>query len=427
MIRSSLRPLGVRPFGRLLTSYTINLIGDSAGIVALAVLVYAETRDPLATAALFLAAEFLPAFLAPALTAGIDQLALRRVLPAIYLTEAVLFGALALVATDFLLPAVLVLTFFDGIFMLTARGLTRGAINTVLSPKDLLREGNGLINVGFAVSCVGGAALGGVLVELLGVAVTLAVDAGSFVLVALLLASSRGLPRAVADEEREPFGPRLREGLRFAREDRFVRLLLAGQGVALVLFTLVVPIEIVYAKETLETTDAGYGLLLSAWGVGITLGSLVYIAVKDHSPLRLVLLSTAAIGTAYVGMASTASLALACAFSVLGGLGNGIQWVSVITAVQEATPKDLQARITGLLESVASGATGVGFLLGGTIVALSSPPVAFLVTGVGVLLLTLGAAVVTGGRGRRRAEPPVLAEAEATAPETPPVQPAGRR
>jgi MFS family permease len=412
----------VPPFGRLLSSYTINLVGDSAGIVALAVLVYAETRDPLATMALFLAAEFLPAFVAPAVTARLDQLSLRRVLPAIYLTEAVIFGALALVASDFLLPALLVLTFLDGIFMLTARGLTRGAINAVLSPRQLLREGNGLINIGFAVSSVGGAALGGLLVEAFGAPTVLLVDAASFVAVAVLLATSRGLPRAIEPEQREPFLPRLREGMRFAREDRFVRLLLAGQGMALVLFTLVVPIEIVYAKETLDTSDAGYGILLSAWGAGIVLGSVVFIAVKTRSPFALVLASTAAIGVAMIGMSLTTSLLVACAWSVLGGLGNGIQWVSVMTAVQEGTPRDLQARITGLLESIASGATGVGFLLGGIIVALASPSLAFLVSGIGVLLLVVAAARVGGGRRLTEAQ----VSSEATLPEPPPVAPVGR-
>lgn len=372
---------------------------------------YEETRDPFATTALFIAAEFLPAFLAPALTARVDQLSLRRVLPIIYLIEAVLFGLMALFASSFLLPVILALTFIDGIFMLTARGLTRSALNEVLAPKELLREGNGLVNVGFALSSVGGAALGGLLVEAFGVSVALAVDAASFALIALVLALARGLPRA--HEEREPFLPRFREGLRFAKTDTFVRLMFVGQGVALVCFTLVVPIEIVYAKETLDTNDAGYGLMLSAWGAGIVLGSLIFIAVKRRSPFALVLASTAAIGVAYLGMASTASLAVACAFSVLGGAGNGVQWVAVMTSVQEATPDDLQARVTGLLESIASGMTGVGFLLGGAIVSLASPPTAFLVSGIGVLALVALAAV--GGRGAWKAhasapEPPLPAD-----------------
>ena len=156
-------------FGRLLFSYTTNSIGDYVGLVALAVLVYGETGDPLATTALFVAAQFLPAFFAPMLTATVDQQSLRRVLPSIYATEAVVFAALALLANSFSLVPVLALTLIDGILMLTARGLSRGAVNGVLQPHGLLREGNGLLNVGFAAASVGGAALGGLLIDLFGI------------------------------------------------------------------------------------------------------------------------------------------------------------------------------------------------------------------------------------------------------------------
>jgi predicted MFS family arabinose efflux permease len=348
-------------------------------------LVYGETGDPLATSALFIAAQFLPAFICPALTARVDQLSMRKVLPGLYAGEAVAFGLLALLADSFSLPLVLALALIDGVLMLTARGLSRGAVNAVLAPHGRLREGNGLLNVGFALASIGGAALGGGLVQWFGISAALAVDAASFALIALLLATSSHLPGS--REEREPFRDRLRSGLRYARTDRVARLLLSGEAMAIVLFTLIVPIEVVYAEETLKTDDAGYGILLSAWGAGVVLGSIVFIAVKRLSPAGLILLSTLAIGAAYLGMAATSTLAAACAFSVVGGFGNGIQWVSVMTALQESTPQDLQARITGLLESIASAMTGVGFLLGGIITALASPQTAFLVSGVGVVVL----------------------------------------
>jgi MFS family permease len=359
--------------------------------VALAVLVYGETHDPLATTALFIAAQFLPAFVAPALTARVDQLALRRVLPAIYFAEAIVFGALAVLADSFVLAPVLALALFDGVLMLTARGLSRGAVNAVLQPARLLREGNGLLNVGFAIASVGGSALGGVLVAAFSVAAALAVNAASFFVIAVVLATSRHLP--AADTEREPFVARIREGLRYARSDRVARLLLSGEAVAIVLFTLIVPIEIVYAEETLQTDEAGYGVLLSSWGAGIVLGSVVFLLVRKRSAALLILLSTFAIGVGYLGMAVSRELWMACAFSVVGGVGNGIQWVSVMTALQESTPRDLQARITGLLESIGSAMTGVGFLIGGVITAVFSPPTAFAVSGIGVVLLVaVGAA-----------------------------------
>jgi MFS family permease len=386
-IRTHLAPLRVPAFARLAFSYTTNSIGDYVGLVALAVLVYGETHDPLATTALFIAAQFLPAFIAPALTARIDQLALRRSLPAIYVGEAVVFGLLALLANSFVLTLVLVLALLDGVLMLTARGLSRGAVNAVLQPTGLLREGNGLLNIGFAVASVGGSALGGALVALGGVDAALLVDAASFALIAIVLATCRDLPDA--HTEREPFMTRIREGLRHARTDRIARVLLSFEAVAIILFTLIVPIEIVYAEETLMTDEAGYGILLSSWGAGIVLGSILFLAVKRRSAAALVLLSTLAIGAGYLGMAVSRELWLACLFSVVGGVGNGVQWVSVMTALQESTPQDLQARITGLLESIASAMTGVGFLIGGVITAIFSPPTAFAVAGAGVVVLVL--------------------------------------
>jgi len=275
--------------------------------------------------------------------------------------------------------------------MLTARGLSRGAVNSVLQPHGRLREGNGLLNVGFAVASVGGSALGGVLVSVAGVAAALWVDAASFAVIGILLAFSRHLP--TARPERAPVFARAREGLRYARRHRHVRLLLTGEALAVMFFTLVVPIEIVYAEETLGTDEAGYGILLSSWGAGVVLGSLIFLAVRRHSAPALILLSTLAIGAAYLGMGASRELWLACAFSVVGGVGNGIQWVSVMTVLQESTPADLQARIAGLLESIGSAMTGVGFLIGGIVTAIFSPPTAFAVSGVGVVVLVaLGAA-----------------------------------
>ena len=385
-VRGRLAPLAVRPFGRLLSSYTLNELGDSVGIVALAVLVYDRTEAVAPTAAFFFAAKFLPALLAPALTARFDQIALRKSLPTLYVAEALVFAALALVAHgDFVLVLVLALGLLDGALAITARALTRGAVATVVQPAGLLKEANALLNVGFAVSSVGGSALGGLLIAQVGISTALLVDAGSFLAIAVLLAVTRGLPAARV--EREAFRERFSAGLRFARTQPVVRLLLGGQAIALILFTLIIPIEVIYAKESLGTTSAGFGILLASWGVGIVVGSLVYLLVKQRSSLGLIVVSTAAIGVAYLGMASADTLLLACLFSVLGGAGNGIQWISVVTALQEATPPDYQARIVSLLESLGAAMPGVGYLVGAALVALGSPRTAYMVAGLGVLAL----------------------------------------
>ena len=58
-------------FRRLAFSYTVNDLGDTFGLVALAVLVLDQTDSALGTTALFVAARFVPAFLAPLLTARV--------------------------------------------------------------------------------------------------------------------------------------------------------------------------------------------------------------------------------------------------------------------------------------------------------------------------------------------------------------------
>lgn len=398
-----MRALRIRPFRRLLTSYTVNELGDSAGVVALAVLVFDRTGDVVSTAALFLAAKFVPALVAPFMTAMLDQRATRRTLPALYVIEAAVFGAFAIIAEGrFLLAAVLVLAVVDGTIAVTARSLTRAAIAGTLQPSGMIREGNALVNIGFAGASVAGAAVAGLLISAVGLSAALVVDAVSFLLIAGLLAVSSDLPQSTG--EREPWLPRLRSGLAFVRGHRTIRWLLIGEATALVLFTMIIPIEVVYAKETLGSTSAGFGALLACWGAGIVIGSLIYLAVKGRSPVLLILLATAAIGIAYLGMAGAQTLLVACLLSVLGGTGNGVQWIAVLTAIQEATPIDYQARVVGLLESSYAAMPGIGYVIGGAITAVSSPRAAYAAAGGGIMLLVVGGALVLAkqGGGSRR-------------------------
>ena len=85
-------------------------------------------------------------------------------------------------------------------------------------------------------------------------------------------------------EDRTPWRERFLDGLEFAREFRPVRTLLIGQALALICFTIVVPIEVIYAKESLGTTNAGFGILLSSWGAGIVLGSLLFLVAQEPRP-----------------------------------------------------------------------------------------------------------------------------------------------
>ena len=297
------------------------------GIIALSVLVFDRTGSALATAGLFLGTRFLPALLAPILVAKAERPPPRFALPVIYCGEAAAFGALALLADHFSLAAVIALATIDGALALTGRALTRAVVAALLEPAGELRAGNALLNIAFTGGAAVGPGLAGLVVAGFGVQTALLLDAASFYAIAWILLTAGPLPQAEPEPGR--LRERVRAGIAYIREKATLRRLLIAQGAAFVFFAAVIPIEVIYAKETLGAGDSGYGLLLASWGVGMVLGSIVFAAVRRAPLPYLLFFSTLAVGAGYLGLAAAPTLALACAASVLGGAGNGVQWVAV--------------------------------------------------------------------------------------------------
>jgi MFS family permease len=146
----------------------------------------------------------------------------------------------------------------------------------------------------------------------------------------------------------------------------------------------------------------------------MVVGSVLF-ATARKAPLPVLLwLSTLAIGLAYLGTAVAPTLLIACLASFVGGTGNGIQWIALVTAVQTLTSAAQQARVLALLEALASAMPGVGFVLGGAITALFSPRLAFAVAGAGVLCVL---AIATLTLRRLDITPPAGDSRPADAPE----------
>jgi MFS family permease len=400
-----LRPLRLPGFRHLAAAHVVNELGNWLGEIALAILVFDQTGSALATAALFLAMQFLPAFLGPPLVARLEPLRTRWSLSGLYAAEAAMFAALGLLASNFVLGVVVVLAAADGALASATRALTRASAGEMLFAGRLLREGNALLNIGFTASAAAGPALAGLVVAGAGVQAALLGDAASFLAVALVLATARGLPRI--EFETSSWTQRLRDGFRYVRGRLMLRRLLYAQGAAFLFFALVLPIEVVFVKETLDAGDSGYGALLASWGSGMVVGSLLFVAVRRLSLRTLLAASTLAVGCAYLGTAAAPSLLVACLASVVGGAGNGVQWVALISAVQEMTSPTFQARVIAMLESLASAMPGLGFVIGGAVAALLSPRASYAVAGLGVIaVLAIGAVALrrAGWSGERPLE-----------------------
>jgi MFS family permease len=402
-------PLRHPELRRIVAGYTVNRLGTWFGFIALAVVVFDHTHSALAVASLLLASQVLPALLTPALVARVETSTRRGELTRLYLFEAATTALLiVLVRWHFSLPAMLVLVALDGTAALAASALLRAA--AARSARDWVRlthaedqpplsgaeleqasaaaeqRANAAINIGFAVTFTLGPALAGVVVPTLGASAALAIDMVSFALCGALLIDLR--PH-VQDAETDSVRARVKAAWQYITEDRTLRRLLLTQAIAFIFFEFSPPIEVAYAKVSLHAGDEGYGVLLGVWGLGVALGSVIFARSVERSLKLLLAASTFAVGFAYLGWWLAPTLAIASAAGFVGGVGNGIQWAALISAVQRLTPENLQGRLMGAVESLGAIFPAFGYALGSAITALASPRIALLVAGVGVCLCTI--------------------------------------
>jgi predicted MFS family arabinose efflux permease len=402
-VRSPLQSLRLR---RIIAAYTINRLGTWVGMVALSLAVFDHTHSALAVAALLFAWQALPALLVPAVVARVEASARHNELGGLYFFEAVATAALAVLLWHFWLPAVLLLAALDGTAALAASALLRAEVArtgrdlVAAQPADAMRpyesleadaqeaerKANAALNIAFSIAFVTGPVLGGAVVAAAGAPAALFIDVGSFLIGGALLGH---LHRHLEEAEEDSVRARLRAAWVHINETPSLRGLLLAQAIALVFIEAGGPIEVVYVKATLHAGDRGYGLLVTTWGAGAVLGSVVFARFVRRPLGAMLSAGTFALGAAFVGFALAPSLVLACLAALVGGIGNGVEWPSLISLVQSMTPQHLHGRLMGAVESLAALCLAIGLSLGGALVALSSPRGAFLVVGLGAMVTTV--------------------------------------
>jgi hypothetical protein len=416
---------------RILFAYTVNQLGTWFGYFALSLGIYDHTHSALAVAGMFVAARGLPALLAPALVASTELFEGRGGLSRLYLVEALAALGLAALLSHFWLPGLLVLVAIDGTAALTASALLRATgarvaaeevddVEVEVEVEVAQRKVNAAFNFAFTGTLAVVPLIVGLVVEVAGAPTALLINAATFVACAALLYSVR--PNA-EDADGTSVRARLLAAWRYLNEMPRLRSLLVIEAVAVVFFASVEPVEVLYAKQTLAVGDRGFGLLVDVWGIGMVLGSIVFARAVRRPLGPMLVVGTLLVGLAYLGFAVAPTLAVACAAALVGGAGNGAQWPSLISAVQQLTPKALHGRLMSAVESIGSLCPAIGFALGGAITALSSPRVAMLVAGVAATAIT--GLFVRIARSNFRLERPAEATESAVSAEAAPTSNGG--
>jgi CRP-like cAMP-binding protein len=402
ILRAYRRLLHNGPLTRLLVGEFVSSIGDWLYLVAILILVYQVTEDPLVLGIVG-AARVLP-YLFLSIPAGIvaDRLDRRLVL----LSTDVARGILMLVIAAVVFvggPIWLVIALaIGGTCFATFFGPAIGAyLPTLVADEGQLGPANSawstLDNLAFMV----GPAVAGILIATGGLVVAFLLNAASFAVIAVVL---WGLPRSRPADAAEPVpdasgtddgtaGPGATPPGVWGGLPSSVLLPVVGLGIIDVVGSIAVGglsvLTVVIATTELGGGEEATGFLNAGIGLGGFVGAILAGVLVLRPSLVPALVGGSVVfgaGLALVGYAPALGVAIvAIAVASAGGL---LVEVTNVTVFQRAVPDVIRGRALGVLGTITTVAfAGGSFLL----------PVASGVVGVGPVLLATGIAVAIAG------------------------------
>ena len=279
------------------------------------------------------------------------------------------------------------------------------SVNSILPtiiPADHYRQGTSLMKMMTFLSQIMGAAVGGMLVGFFGVFWSIAINAASFFISALMSAFVTFVPSAVTAAGK--YFSDIKEGFRYLSRDRMLSGTLAiavTVNLFLPSFIVLVPIII---KNGLNLDAVHYGIVDAAIPIGAVLVSLLLSLQKkkgNANPMKTLALSIAGIALVYVLVSAFRNFTtVLLAGIVFGFLSNNVN-IKVLSYFIEKVEPQFRGRVFSLLESLSYASISISYVIVSILSSKLDIYVVLLVNG--VCLLSIAAAsmlVMTKGRNR---------------------------
>ncbi|WP_274523771.1 MFS transporter [Micromonospora trifolii] len=413
-----LRPIQLlrrnRPFRTLFSARLVSYAGDSLSLVALIFHVAETTGKGLAVALLLLVGDFAPSLLGPFTGALADRLNLRRLMVVCELIQAVVL--LVIVLTMPSLPMLLALVAVRATASQLFQPASRAAVPALVGDRDL-ETANSTLGFGSNAAEAVGPLLAAALFPLVGLRGVLLVDAVSFLVSAVLLATLPSLPAATGDGHQPSLLRQARAGIGYLLSVPTVRVIFLG-FTAVVAFNGVDDVALVLlAQETFHVGESAVGLLLGAVGVGLVAGYAMLSRWGTRASMPLLLIAgfaVSSVGNLLTGLAW--AVAAAIGLQAVRGFGLAAMDVASSTLLQRTVPAGMLGRVFGNLYGAIGVAAATSYLAGGVLLDATSAPVTLIVAGVGGLVAT-GVVALRLPRAMRRAD----ADDATPTPSAPPI------
>ena len=380
-----------RDFQLLFSGQLISTCGDMFYVVALPFLVFRD-GDGVTTLTAILAA-FGLARAATAVPAGMlaDRVGPRAVMIGADLIRAVAVLGVALSLGGHRSPAVVLVAAVllgagEGCFAPASQSLT-----PTLVSDDELPGANAMIISANLIAAAAGPAIGGLGVVVFSPAAMLLIDSGTFLLSVVTLLLIRGSRRT--QPEGSPGGApgearTVWDFLRGSALFRVILLMMAVFGLAIA-GTLQVALPLL-SKQRADLGVTGYGLLMSALGIGWLLGALASrrLSRVTHQGY-LVIGLLAADGILLTSLPWVpGEPAMLCIMLALG-VSDGALLVIVLTVLQRMPPPYLRGRVLGVLAFVNFAMFPISAAFAGAVLAHGAASSFFVLTGSGVCIVAL--------------------------------------
>lgn len=389
-------PLRGRDFRLLTLSTGLSALGDELALIALTIKVADLTGSGWAVAALLLCGVLPLVIFAPAAGVIVDNYETRRTLAIATAIQAALAVGLAFSGE---LPMILMLTFLLG----TASAVENPSIYTLV-PRvvgdEHATEGNAYLEGARYTGMIAGPVLAGSLAAGVGTEVALLVDAVTFVVIAMAALLLR-VRRAVPEETRLEEGA-ARQGFRVIRGDRVLVVAFTVIGAVILFAAMDNVAEVFFATDTLGVGAWGYGVLASAWLVGMVGGAtLIARRLRDDRLLWSMALAAVVNGLAVFAAASAAMFPLAVALFVVGGLANGVETVAMRSLIVHHVADRFRGRAFASYGALVNGMQIGATAAAGAIVAGLGGRAALLIGGAGTALAGLAGLIAARSLDRR--------------------------
>src|SRR4051794_2611762 len=356
-------------FSRLYAGLTASMFGDSAMLLVLSIWVKSLTGSN-AQAGLTYFFMAIPVLLAPLLGMGIDRVRRKPLLVWGHVASGVLVLPLVLVHGAGQVWIIWSVAAVYGVSFITLSAALNGLLKELL-PEEMLVDANASLQTTKESFRLFGPLIGAVLFTWLGGWAVAVLDATSFFVAALVIAS---LPvREVAPEREEThLWTQLTAGVRHLAQEPVLRHVLTGFALAMLVMGFTE--SAIYAVlDAFDKPVTYVSVIVAVQGVGAVAGGLASSSVvKRVGEVAGCVAGLVAIVVGILVIAATHSFVVVCIATASFGAAIPTIIVSLMTLVQRRTPQAIMGRVSTAVEVVMAAPQAISLALGALLVVVLS-------------------------------------------------------